>query len=38
MAGFTGFIAGFDVKIDFRALREKPSNVAFKVLGDGMSL
>lgn len=38
MAGFASFIAGFDVKIDLRALREELSNVPFEMFGNGMSL
>jgi hypothetical protein len=38
VAGFTSFVAGFDVEIDLRTFREKPSNVPFEMFGNGMSL
>ena len=38
VAEFTGFIAGFDVKIDLRPFREELSNVPFEMFRNRMSL
>jgi hypothetical protein len=38
VAGFAGLAAGFDVKVDLRAFREKLSNIPFDMFGDGVSV
>jgi hypothetical protein len=38
VAGFAGLIAGFDVKIDLCALREKLPDVALQMFGHTVSL